>query len=496
MSSKFREYRLRIECVTTTPLAASAGTESDVSDSALRRRADGTLVVPGTSIAGALRSAVERMAKVDRTAGDPCAFVSGRPRQGAQQDEGCRCPVCALFGDVRPGMKDAAASRIRVFDSVVRNAAVRIADGVAIDRGRRSAAAGRKYDFEEMYPGARVAFELRSEPAANLTEEELGWLIAALELVATGHVPLGGRAAAGQGVVEGTDLQLQWRDPSDPDHLLAVLLKDGASDAAWPGDPQHVRTSSLAAHVRVAQSALREDYLKLALTVAADSSFLVGDPVEAVRTGYDTAPLGGVIRPEMTGRALRGALRSSAERILRTMEPAAACDPLGPSACARKYTADRDQAGGTLRPETFSWCAACAAFGNEEWASRVRVRVARDTSVTPYAMPFDHVSIDRFTGGAMDGRKFDRLAVRSAKYGARVSLNHVPDVDRPWIRALVGFVVQDLMDGWITVGRGSAVGHGWFDVEVADGSFNVSDADVEALWKRAGADRQLARVGA
>jgi CRISPR/Cas system CSM-associated protein Csm3 (group 7 of RAMP superfamily) len=92
-----REYRFRLTCRTTTPLHCGAGRESELSDADLRRRADGTLVIPGTSIAGALRAVVERFGGVER---ECLLYVQGSMRRG--QEQACTCRVCQLFGNVRP----------------------------------------------------------------------------------------------------------------------------------------------------------------------------------------------------------------------------------------------------------------------------------------------------------------------------------------------------------------------------------------------------------
>jgi CRISPR/Cas system CMR subunit Cmr4 (Cas7 group RAMP superfamily) len=63
-----REYRFRLTCQTRTLLHCGAGHDSELSDADLRRRADGTLVLPGTSIAGALRSSVLAMATTCKSA--------------------------------------------------------------------------------------------------------------------------------------------------------------------------------------------------------------------------------------------------------------------------------------------------------------------------------------------------------------------------------------------------------------------------------------------
>ncbi len=240
-------------------------------------------------------------------------------------------------------------------------------------------------------------------------DRELAWLGAALLLLARGQVPLGGHAARGAGRIEGLEGTIRSRDLTDPEHLLAMALaderdachlKDG--DPAWPipvaGNLGEFPGKSLAFPDRH-----RVEFL-LAPDETQGGTFLVNDPVESLLSGYDRAPRGGLAAAELPATSLRGALRSGAERILRTIagpsSASIACDPSG-SPCRKPGPASSAGRGEPrAEPPIESWCClACQVFGNTDFASRLLIDVRREAG-TSHRVPFDHLAIDRFTGGS------------------------------------------------------------------------------------------------
>jgi len=477
-----REYRFKLTCRTTTPLHCGAGRESELSDADLRRRADGTLVIPGTSIAGALRAMVERLVSVER---ECPLYVQGAMPRG--QEQACLCLVCELFGNVRP-VGDARASKVTIYDAALdEDARERIVDGVALNRSRRSASDARKFDYIEVEPGARLEIELR---ACDLNEQELSWVGAALRLLGMGEVSLGGRTARGTGRLLAETANLRARDLTNPDHLLASMVHDNDDDAAWPEE--------LAADLSVfpGRGSQLPDrvVVDFVMQIAPEATFLVADPAQAVRTGFDRAPRGGFIGGELPATSLRGALRSGAERILRTVKPDAACDPTDNQRC---------RPTGEVIDDT--WCCwACRLFGNEDWASRLSVAVVPEENANGERAPFDHVAIDRFTGGAREQRKFDALAVRGRRFRVQLTLDRVSTDDARWMSGLLTLTLGDLAEGRVTVGYGSARGHGFFTLDRPPRWSRCGDdlrGCIAALWEKLGlrhpgnlAGRQEARA--
>jgi len=460
-----REYRFIGDFDLVTPLRLSSGEEADLADSAVRRSGKGTLLVPGTSLAGAFRAHVERVA------GASCQLATGLPSRSEGDQPACACAVCKLFGDVRPGAdREARASRLVFRDAVVQCGEVRVVDGVAIERGRRAATERRKFDFEEVAPGARLCVEVRG---AGLQVEELAWVGSAFRALGSGEMPLGGRVAQGFGRLSTRELSVRWRDTSSPEHLIAAVLKDDAADTAWPEEIDPFPGSD--------DGGPSAWSVSLRLAPPAGGTFLIADPSEAVATGFDRAPRGGARSPELPASSFRGALRSAAERILRTLDAKAACDPTdGASSCAA-----RERDAKKRRVPLPERCLACRVFGNEEWGSWLRLDV-RQTEARGQGQPFDHVAIDRFTGGAREGLKFDALSANGTSFEMRLSAPELPHADRPWVSGLLALAIQDLHDGRWQVGHGSARGHGWFVLAEPPRFPEPLDETVKALWARVG----------
>lgn len=453
-----REDRFQVDCVTTTSLRVASGAEGLVSDSGLWRRADGTVVIPGTSIAGAVRTAVEQVTAAR------CAFQDGPMRHG-RNVAACKCPTCRILGDVRPGQDpEAKASKLVFRDAIVIHATVRVVDGLGLDRSRRTGSERRKFDSDEIAPGATVKIEIRG---TGLDDVERSLIAKALSLLGRGQIPLGGRTAQGYGRLEARAMTLRWRDCRQREHLVGALINDGDSLAAWPECVDPIPG--------VLDAVVGSPAITFSVAPVLDGTFLVGDPAEAFSSGFDLATRRVAGTAELPATSLRGALRSGAERILRTLRADAACDPNDPTkSCAGKPAAER--------------CYACRLFGNEQWASWLRVAVTADNTSGHGAMPFDHVAIDRFTGGASDGAKFDVEAARGGTYTVHLELlPRMPPGDRSWVLGLLALTLGDVVDGRIALGYGSARGHGYFQI-TSPPTFPEppSMAWIRALWSALG----------
>ena len=197
--------QITVPLVTRTGLHVGAGRGDAVTDALVRRDGAGRPVLPGTSLAGALREIATRLApRLDLPSARPlCKALDGN------DGKPCGCVVCQLFGDINPGQPSednvgqtvvATAARLWVYDAYPPgNTSGWIRDGVGIERAARVAhRKGRvKFDLETLPPGTK--FELRLELEAGTPEQQAveEKLIAAV-LAEQGHNP----ARALQGVRE------------------------------------------------------------------------------------------------------------------------------------------------------------------------------------------------------------------------------------------------------------------------------------------------------
>jgi CRISPR/Cas system CSM-associated protein Csm3 (group 7 of RAMP superfamily) len=171
---------------------------------------DGRVVLPGSSLWGALRSHAERIARTLATldASDASAFASRclacnpleascdrllrRNRFSSRQEveDNQLCLGCRLFGSTRRG------SRLRVEDAVDRSPwSAKVLDFLAIDRFTGGGRAGAKFDaiasWKPCFP-VRVHLE-------DPQRWELGWLTLVLRDLQEGMIPIGFGASKGFG---------------------------------------------------------------------------------------------------------------------------------------------------------------------------------------------------------------------------------------------------------------------------------------------------------
>ena len=159
----------------------------------------------------------------------------------------------------------------------------------------------------------------------------------------------------------------------------------------------------------------------------------------------------------LPGSSLKGMLRSHAERITRTLapdNPSAACDPFSKKNCGNKKGEN---------PEVYKRsCLICKLFGSTGFAGRLATEDAYSVGRAPSAQQRDGVGIDRFTGGAARGAKFDLEVINEGVFATAL---HIRNFEL-WQLGLIGFVLQDLKDGFIRIGFGKSRGLGKVSGEI------------------------------
>ncbi|MCA9061524.1 MAG: hypothetical protein KDA96_00615 [Planctomycetaceae bacterium] len=424
------EHRFVMKCRTVTPLSIGNGMPSALTDRPLRRTASGQIVVPGTSIAGVLRTAMESLRHSDEA---ECLLYRPDWKDIQKQKQLCGCHTCRLFGEViAADHPQATASRVIVRDSIVISPSVRIVDAVTMDRKRRVAADARKFDGEELQPGAILWLDIQAD---RLTDQERARLQTALLRLGTGQVSLGSGGSFGYGHLEALFLNVYQRDLRQKEHLLASVLNDslvlpeggGDSLAAWPGDTEQVPISHATDGSRL--------HWQFVLTADArfGGTYRVADPVSASMSGWDKAPRGlsaGGFTAELPARSVRGVVRSTAERILKSI-------------------------GDSMRADLLTE----SLFGSTGQASRIHVDVQPIAERPAILVPFDHVAIDRFTGGAVHRRKFDEVAARHGAFQLRLTF---PAAAEDWMKGLIALTLREIDQGRAAIGGGSSIGHGRF----------------------------------
>lgn len=475
---------MKYQVITATLTARTAihigsGEGSDLTDALVRRDAYKQPFIPGTAIAGALRSLLTRLAP--RLNATPCAVLD---EEDKLRKNSCNCEVCHLFGDVNPSDEDGAvseASKLLVFNArpPKKLPLPMIRDGVGIERatGVAARADAVKFDLEVIPAGA--VFELRMELRDTNKKDEL-LLAAGLAEWKAGRFWLGGRVARGLGAFTLSNMQFKTLNLNTPTDVLAFLGNDKPWEQAQKVErwlEEQLRSTRCFSPAKGKPETIARSWFSLTGTLQAEGPLLTNDASASGSSGFAHAPLlaywGNWQQPVLTGAGLRGVLRSHAEKLARTLATlqygnkddflhyCPACDPnvrgddLPLESCdslLKKSHISRDA--------EVSLCLACSLFGSTRRGSRLFVEDAPFQSTAKQSCPIfkmhDFLAIDRFTGGGAEGLKFDALAMWKPAFALRLYLDN-PD---PWELGWLWLVLRDLIEGWLTVGFGSAKGFG------------------------------------
>jgi len=477
--------------VARTAVHIGSGEGNDLSDALIRRDTKGVPFIPGTAIAGALRSLLTRLAP--RLGHKPCNVLTTDEKTRGNP---CDCAVCRLFGDANPSDKKgatSAASRILVFNAqpdANNQPKSLVRDGVGIDRitGAAARAGAVKFDLEVLPAGA--TFNLRMELRDTTNDEDDKCLLAAgLAEWQAGRMWLGGRVARGLGAFELKNLEYRFRELNTPKQVLAFLKDDelwgnASVQGGWLEQQIKEGLSGKLSQAPKNIPAVSRGWVSIEGTLQAEGPLLTNDTLTAGASGFDHAPLlaqwGDWQNPVLTGAGLRGVLRSHTERIARTLATLTAWRETSPEERRKRFLtkcpacspvesqsdAPLASCDALLKDARFPTskavsddrlCLACRLFGSTRRGSRLIVEDAPYKGEQPPKLKMlDFLAIDRFTGGGTDKLKFDALALWKPAFTLRLHLENPETWELGWL----ALVLRDLEEGWLSVGFGAAKGFG------------------------------------
>lgn len=418
-----------------TAAAIGGAAEDDAVDMpVLRDATDGAPLLPGTTLAGALRAHLADVLD---------GFFAEEPSA-----------VAALFGAARAD--DAGGqSPLLVFDArgCLPGGTTEIRDGVALDPAAGTAAAHKKFDFEVLPPGTR--FPVRVELVVGDLKEEprlVGLLARALAGLAPGEIALGARRSRGLGAVRSGDWRARRHELADENGWLEWLRSDhekpiaestdsfpcpmAACRAAWPAAEEIAAIPDKQRRRTVVDAAL----------VFRNALLVRSRPAEP--DAPDAVHLASGGKPVLPGTGLAGTLRARALRIARLVRDG-------------KNDAERwvDELFGPALP-------ARGASGAK--AAAARLRVSESTLDGGQEMRPARIRIDRFTQGVVKGALFEEQPLYGGQAKVRLELRN----PEPGEEGLLLLLLRDLLSGDLVSGGAGAVGRG-----VAAGRASVRFAD-------------------
>ncbi len=412
----------------------------------LRDAREGRPLLPGTSLAGALRCHLADVLGGYRSDEAPAVarlFGAARaPRRRHGRQRGGAPAVARLFGAARS--EDAGTqSPLIVFDSLgilPDGQAAEIRDGVQIDVARGTAAEHKKFDLEVAPAGTR--FPLRFDlivPDAGVEAELVSLLVASLNGLMAGDLSLGARRSRGLGAVHATDWrairhELTSREgwigwvTSDPEAPIAGGLPGAASPAAacrraFPGLDLRDQEDRRRRLVVVADLSVRGGLLVRSAPTSADAP----DAVQLQSGGRSVLP----------GTSVAGALRSRALRIARIVRAAKG---------DAEWWVDR-----LFGPRTEG------VSGRDAYEHRAsHLRVSEGPLHNGTGLRIARVRIDRFAQGVVPGALFDE----EPEYGSAIRITFELRDPQPGEPGLLYLVLKDLLAGDVIIGGTGSVGRG------------------------------------
>ncbi len=234
--------------------------------------------------------------------------------------------------------------------------------------------------------------------------------------------------------------------------------------------------------VKQAQKARPRNHVSLKVEMNCLESFIINDVSRTKHpdqpkdddvsdAGQDKSPNHAPLRdingyPLLPRRSVKGAVRSQAERILRTMGgDRAACYPNDPRRSCKPIT---------KLQQAKNLCLACQVFGASGWKSPFKCTpfiAAAETVSTRQ----EFVAIDRFTGGSAHQKKFNTETFNRPLLQGEFGLD-LKSLSRigagKWAIGLLALTMRDLMEGDIRIGFGAAKGYG--EIAVSIRNINLS----------------------
>ncbi len=403
----------------------------------LRDPVDGSVFLPGSSLAGALRSfAADCLLGYEVT-----EFPENTPK------------IDPLFGGIR-SEPEGNKSPLSVFDCrLLEQPIIEIRDGVAISPGTGTAEEGHKFDIEVLPRGTRFSLHLElNVPAGEAEAGMLSVLTVILQGLEQGEIPLGSRRTRGFGKCHAENWRVKRFDLNTRSGWLEWLAT--LPDANGPNLTEPARTSFTAAlqatapKVKIYTPDDRRQRMLVDLELRFPGGLLVRSN-GATPEAADVSHIFSAGEALLPGTSLAGVLRARASRIARLVRNELGDAEYWVNAVFGPRVQDSDDAGHGASKEIHLR------------ASQLRVSEGIITGGT--LLRVNRIKIDRFTGGVVDTGLFDEEPLYDSETEVHLELRRRKNENDGEFQAKMGLVllaIKDLITGDLNVGGSGAVGRG------------------------------------
>ena len=433
-------FLARIVLETLSPLSVGAGEKDVMTDHIVARDVNGFPYIPGTAIAGILRHAMEEKL--------PQSFFGAHEENGSEIIFSSAFPV-ADGGAVIEGIYEGKETEYLKF---LRSQLVR--QHVRINE-RGTTDTGGKFDGEVVNKGARFCFEI--EMVSENTDKQ-ALFEEVISKMASCSFRIGSGTRSGYGEVKIVECKVEYLDLRQEHDLNAYLAKSSAlNDKFWDALTPRTITPPDLAH-----------WIEYKLTLKPDDFFLFGSGF-----GNENADMTPVVettirwngeKPELEernilipGSSVKGALSHRTAYYFNKNNGRFVENQAGKS--GNENEAVRELFGYVEEGQSDNQ----AVRGNVI-ISDVIQQIVEQTKI------LNHVAIDRFTGGAIDGALFTEEVIYSEKefeltiyVHSAVDVNHISEEEiKKTPLGAFECALRDVANGMLPLGGGVNRGHGCF----------------------------------
>lgn len=442
-------------------------------DLPLATNGQGQYYIPGTSLAGTFRSWME-------------SFVNRNNLQ-------------ALWGFQQENGRGGHASFILVEDAPIQGTVAEIRDGVRINRIWGAAAEQLKYERAILPKGTEIPLNITVDISSK-SRDEKSLLTQLLQALENGEIRLGAAKTRGLGKVRLQNLSIQELDFSNRNGIFKIL--QGKSDSLNFEDL-----------LKDNFSVTKPPQINIQIHWQPQSSLMV--KAEGDGIAVDILPLISKFDNHLTfvlpGSSVKGALRTQAERIVRTvcslsvtedllqqLEVPLIDDLFGTRAKANNQSNIKTdiRTNNKIRKGIGAMyiddCYANTKITSEKWGkvqsvtSSYELTKALDDAELGTIQQAFHVAVDRWTGGAADGFLYSNLEPMGIAWqpiNLQFNLKRLQDELKVAAIALIFLVFRDLANNRIPLGYGTNRGMGSIKVtDIVINGHNLDD-DLEFLEK-------------
>lgn len=465
MDGKQGMYRYRLlRCIVieaATPLAVGSGDKGIMTDAAVARDANGLPYIPGSSIAGVIRHAMagypggigKWMGSQDKGEGGSRLAVTdarmldstGTPADGLRPDAALDPLLKHFTGKVLPIRQHVCLSHL----------------GTAKDTG--------KFDEEVVPAGTRFCFEMELLADEGEEEEARALMESVTRWIQADTFRIGGGTRSGIGGMVAKQILKCQIDLKDKAQLVAYLSKSSRLDPHWFGfeaqPTEHLKDSGF---IHYKLDLIPDGFMFFGSGLGspdadADMDY-VRNPVVTWEDDGDNGNCTGRLVDEddyilIPASSLKGALSHRTAYYYNQLEGVlAGRDSLKPSKFS-EHTGSRNKAVQVL----------FGSAGDDGTPKSRGLAIFSDITKKKPAGVHDkilnHVSIDRFTGGATNGALFDEKALyaRGVHFTTEILVNRQAKAETYVIEAFER-ALDDACNGLLPLGGGVNRGNGTFSM--------------------------------